>query len=100
MIKKVFYGNNNTENKEAKEEKLLRIQVREAPRKVVYYWLTREEAADKKLMNALKIQFKEWKEKNYLSVVFESGSENLEDNIYNLMKRNMELFAKKQEYIP
>ncbi|MBQ3137054.1 MAG: hypothetical protein IJB74_06175 [Clostridia bacterium] len=48
-------------------------------------------------MDSLKLQFKEWKNKNYLPVVFESGSESLEDNMYMLMKRNMELLAKKSE---
>ena len=75
----------------------MRIEVRDAPRKVVYFWLSKSEAADKKLMDALKLQFKEWKNKNYLPVVFESGSESLEDNMYMLMKRNMELLAKKSE---
>ena len=75
----------------------MRIEVRDAPRKVVYFWLSKSEAADKKLMDSLKLQFKEWKNKNYLPVVFESGSENLEDNMYMLMKRNMELLAKKSE---
>lgn len=75
----------------------MRIEVRDAPRKVVYFWLSKSEAADKKLMDSLKAQFKEWKNKNYLPIVFESGGESLEDNMYMLMKRNMELLANKSE---
>ena len=75
----------------------MRMEVRHAPNKAVYYWLTKEEAADEKLMKSLEPEFREWKSKKYFPVVFESGSESLEDNMYMLMKRNMELFAKKSD---
>ena len=72
----------------------MKIEVREYPRKVVYYWISNEEGQDKELMASLIPRFNEWKSKNYLPVVFESGAGNLEDSMYLLMKRNYEDLAK------
>ena len=72
----------------------MKIEKRERPYKTVLFWLSGEEAADKALMTTLRSQFFAWQAKNYLPVVLESGKGNLEDNIYMLMKRNLEIIAK------
>ncbi len=74
----------------------MKIEVREVPHKTVLFWLSRVEAADSQVMNSLKLQFKSWKDKGYLPVVFESGEGNMEDHLYLLMKRNYEILAKKE----
>ena len=72
----------------------MKIEIRERPYKTVLLWMSREEAADKELKAFLKPRFAEWKKKNYLPIVFESGEGNLEDSMYMLMKRNLEVLAK------
>ena len=72
----------------------MKIEIRERPYKTVLLWMSREEAADEKLTASLKPRFAEWKKKNYLPIVFESGEGNLEDSMYMLMKRNLEVLAK------
>lgn len=74
----------------------MKIEVREIPHKTVLFWLSRAEAADSQVMDSLKSQFKSWKNRGYLPVVFESGEGNMEDHLYLLMKRNYELLAKKE----
>ena len=71
----------------------MKIEVRERPYKAVLFWLSREEAGDESLIASLTPQFSKWKSKNYLPVVFESGDGNLEDSMYMLMKRNLEVLA-------
>lgn len=72
----------------------MKIEIRERPYKTVLLWMSREEAADEKLTASLKPKFAAWKKKNYLPIVFESGEGNLEDSMYMLMKRNLEVLAK------
>ena len=74
----------------------MKIEVRETPHKAVLFWLSRAEAADTQMMDSLKTQFKNWKNRGYLPVIFESGEGNMEDHLYLLMKRNYELLAKKE----
>lgn len=74
----------------------MEIEVRENPRKAVFYWMSAEEAQNKELMASLEPQFNEWKAKNYQPIIFESGSGKLEDSLYLLMKQNYEKLAKKQ----
>ena len=74
----------------------MRIEVREAPNKSVYFWMSSEEAANKAMMDSLKPQFKAWKSKGYLPIVFESGNGKLEDSMYMLMKRNYNMLAQKE----
>lgn len=69
----------------------MRFEVQEKPIKVAAYWVSKEEAADKDFMNSLKPEFKAWKKKNYLPVVYEAGEGNVEDNMYMLMKHNYDL---------
>lgn len=72
----------------------MKIEIRERPYKTVLLWMSREEAADEKLIASLKPRFAEWKKKNYLPIVFESGEGDLEGSMYMLMKRNLEVLAK------
>jgi len=51
----------------------LEINVNEKER-VVEFWLTNAEKNDAALRESLKLQYKAWKAKKYLPVVFESGS--------------------------
>ena len=75
----------------------MKIEVRERPYKTVLFWLSREEAGDEDLMASLNPQFSKWKAKNYLPVVFQSGDGDLEDSMYMLMKRNLEVLAKEMQ---
>ena len=79
-----------------KRGEAMKIEVREAPHKAVLFWLSRAEAADTQMMDSLKTQFKNWKSRGYLPVIFESGEGNMEDHLYLLMKRNYEILAKKE----
>ena len=72
----------------------MKIEIRERPYKTVLLWMSREEAADEKLTASLKPRFAEWKKNKYLPIVFESGEGKLEDSMYMLMKRNLEVLAK------
>ena len=69
----------------------MRIDVQEKPMKIAAFWVSKAEAADKDFMDSLRPQFKAWKRKNYLPVVYEAGEENIEDNIYMLMRHNYDL---------
>ena len=59
----------------------MRIDVQEKPMKIAAFWVSKAEAADTDFMNSLKPEFKAWKRKNYLPVVYEAGEENMEDNL-------------------
>lgn len=79
----------------------MKIEIRERPFKTVLFWMSKEEAADKELNASLKPRFAEWKKKKYLPVIFESGDGNLEDSMYMLMKRNLEVLAKAEnQHLP
>lgn len=69
----------------------------EHPKKMVCYWMSREEGRDEKLMTSLKPQFQEWRSKKYQPVIYISGTSRLEDCIYMLMKRNYESILKNNQ---
>lgn len=71
----------------------MEIEVHEQPHKTVIFWLSKEESEDKNFLASLQPQFKEWKVKKYQPVVFESGTQSLEDSIYLLMKHNYKVLA-------
>jgi len=77
----------------------MKIEIRERPYKVVLYWMSKEEAENKNLIDSLKPQFLAWKDKKYLPVIFESGNGNLEDSMYMLMRRNLEILVQKSNNI-
>lgn len=74
----------------------MKIEAKEQPMKIVYYWMSHEEGNDEELMASLRPQFREWKAKGYLPAVFVSGTQKLEDVLYLLMKNHYEKLAKKQ----
>ena len=74
----------------------MKLQFKEAPVKIVYIWISREEGQDKALLDSLKQRYAAWRAKGYMPVVMESGEKNLEDSMYLLMKHHYELIAKKQ----
>lgn len=74
----------------------MRIDVQEKPIKIAAFWVSKAESADKNFMNSLKPEFKVWKQKNYLPVVYEAGEENVKDNMYMLMKHNYDLKVKRE----
>ena len=65
--------------------------------KLAEYWLTGSEIADASLLESLKAEFKEWKQKKYLPVIYESGKDSLEEDLAVLMKQNGEAIAKKNK---
>ncbi len=69
----------------------MRFELRESPCKFATYWISQSEASDKAFMAGLKSEFKQWKDKGYLPVVYQSGEDSLEDGMYMLMKRNAQL---------
>lgn len=69
-------------------------------RKIVSFYLTKEEAEDQTLKADMKTAFAKWKQKGYLPVVFIPGTESLEDELYDLMKRNLRKFAEKDDATP
>ena len=73
----------------------MRIEVKEKPCRMVLFYLSRKEAADKKLQQSLKENARIWKENSFLSVVVESGTDDLEDSLYCLMKQNRKAIAEK-----
>ena len=74
----------------------MKVQFKEAPVKIVYIWISREEGQDKALLDSLKPRYAAWRAKGYMPVVMESGEKSLEDSMYLLMKHHYELMAKEQ----
>ena len=74
----------------------MKIEVLKHPHKTAIFWLNKEESEDKNILSSLQPQFKEWKANKYQPVVFESGTRNLEDDMYMLMKHNYEVLAKEE----
>ena len=72
----------------------MEINVNES-KKLVEVWLTNAEKNDSALRENLPAMYREYKNKGYLVVVFESGSANLFDNTLSLLLHNREVFAKK-----
>lgn len=66
----------------------MKIEVRERPRKMILYWMSKDESQNTDLMLSLRSEFKMWKTHNYQPVVFVSGEGNMQDSMYLLMKRN------------
>ncbi len=73
----------------------MKFEVKE-PLKIAAFWVSKAEACDKTFMASLKPQFKHWKERGYLPVVYESGEQSPEECLYMLMKHNIEVSAKKE----
>ena len=65
-------------------------------RRVASWWLSNEEQQDEHITDSLRPQFKEWKSKGYLPVIFRSGSDDLEGCTHDIMKYNFVLEAKRR----
>ena len=77
----------------------MRIDVQEKPMKIAAFWVSKAEAADKNFMDSLRPEFKAWKRKNYIPVVYEAGEENIEDNMYMLMRHNYDLKVRNESVL-
>ena len=73
----------------------MRVEVKEQPCKLILFYLSREESADKNLRQALRENAQIWKDNSFLSVVVESGEDDIEDSLYCLMKQNRKAVAEK-----
>ena len=65
----------------------MEMEVRDKEKRV-YIWLTRAESEDPALKESLKPIYQEYKAKKYLVAVYESGTENLEESIRDLLLYN------------
>lgn len=72
----------------------IRIEVKEKPNLVLFY-LSRQETADKELMKEIEGNAQALKNLSFLSVVVESGEDDLKDSLYCLMKQNRKAVAEK-----
>ena len=72
----------------------IRIEVKEKPKLVLFY-LSRQETTDGKLMKEIEDNAQALKNLSFLSVVVESGEDDLEDSLYCLMKQNRRAVAEK-----
>ena len=73
---------------------IIRIEVKEKPKLVLFY-LSRQEIADKELMKEIEDNAQALKNLSFLSVVVESGEDDLKDSLYCLMKQNRKAVAEK-----
>ena len=64
-------------------------------KKIVYYFLSRQERDDKVFRESLIPEYQIWKERGYLSCLFLSGDEDLKENIEDLIRHNLWVMAKK-----
>lgn len=64
--------------------------------KIVDIWLTKEEKENQELREQLKPLYKEYKAKKYLVAVFESGGEDLWDNVSQLLCTNRRRMAERE----
>ena len=64
--------------------------------KLVEYWLTNAEKSDVALRESLKPEFKRWKVKKYLPVVYESGTGDLRDGVQGLLQKCIRDQAKRE----
>ena len=72
----------------------IRIEVKEKPKLVLFY-LSRQETADGELMKEIEDNAQALKNLSFLSVVVESGEDDLNDSLYCLMKQNRRAVAEK-----
>ena len=65
----------------------MKIKTMDAPKRAQIYWLSRSEMKDEAVSMFLQNDFSLQKEQKILPVVIESGSGELEEQLYLLMKR-------------
>lgn len=59
------------------------------------FYLSRQETADEELMKEIEDSMQALKNLSFLSVVVESGEDDLKDSLYCLMKQNRKAVAEK-----
>lgn len=64
--------------------------------KLVEVWLTNEEKTNAKLRETLKSLYREYKAKNYLVAVFQSGGRNLTEATSDLLCHNRKRLAEQE----
>ena len=74
---------------------IIRIEVKEKPKLVLFY-LNQKESADGKILKSIEDNAQALKKLSYLSVVVESGENDLADSLYCLMKQNRKAAAEKR----
>ena len=72
----------------------IRIEVKEKPNLVLFF-LNQKESADGKMLKSIEDNAQALKKLSYLSVVVESGENDLADSLYCLMKQNRKASAEK-----
>lgn len=72
----------------------IRIEVKEKP-KLVLFFLNQKESADGKILKSIEDNIHALNDLSFLSVVVESGEDDLEDSLYCLMKQNQRAAAEK-----
>lgn len=65
-------------------------------RKMVEFWLSRDEQSDSALLESLKPQYKKYAEKKYLVAVFQSGKRDLCEATADLLCYNRTRLAQKE----
>lgn len=65
-------------------------------KKMVDIWLTNAEKNDPEIKRSLQDIYKEYQKKNYLVVVFESGSQDLYQNTLDLLRYNRRRSAERE----
>lgn len=73
---------------------IIKIEVKEKPKLVLFY-LNQKESADGELMKEIEGNAQALKNLSFLSVVVESGENDLKDSLYCLMKQNRMAAAEK-----
>lgn len=63
-------------------------------RRSVYVWLTQKESKDLELMHRLKPMYAHWHEKKYMVAVFRSGTQDLKNNMADLLVYNRKALAR------
>lgn len=63
-------------------------------RRSVYVWLTQKESKDIELMHRLQPMYAHWHEKKYMVAVFRSGTQDLKNNMADLLVYNRKALAR------
>lgn len=70
------------------------LRTQDTPCRMASWWLTNAEAADSEFNKSLRADMRKYQKAGYLTAIFRSGREDLEDNTMRLMKHNYELQSK------
>lgn len=68
----------------------MKTQIMEAPRRAQLYWLSKQESEDEAFITFLQSIIANQKEQGTFPVIIESGEGDLEEQLYLLLKRNID----------